>query len=115
MTRDRDDEITRLARRIADRRGSRQKPNLTSPSVPSGGSLHDVEHDGLPLPIGTEGQVVTVVDSGGTLVPKWADPPGLGVGTQYRQWMLTPDPNGGAGFVVMSTGGNPMYTLVDLE
>jgi hypothetical protein len=69
--------------------------------------------------IGTEGQVLTVVDVGGILVPMWADSTGGGGGGgpatgQYRQYVLIADGSGGFDFVDDGSG-NPVQTLEDLE
>lgn len=87
---------------------------LTSAGTPGGGNEEDSTNDGLPMPIGDEGDVLTVVDDGGTLVPSW-EPPVGGVTPQYRRYIMTANPTD-AGFIIMDAGGGiPMYMLADLE
>lgn len=103
-------------RELADRLTERQRVplHLTGSSTP-GGRDRDTRRTGLPLPIGDEGQVVTVVDVDGDLVPQWADPPGLGLaGFQYRQYVLVSDGSGGFDFIDDGFG-NPVTSLEDLE
>lgn len=72
---DRDLTDRSSVRELAKRIGSRppQPVKMTGSSTP-GGRDRDTRITGLPMPIGTEGQVVTVVLISGDLVPGWADP-----------------------------------------
>jgi len=68
-------------------------------------------------PVGTVGQVLTVVDDGDGLRPDWMDATGGGgpSGEKYRQYIVDSNP-AGEGFIIMDAGlGIPMYELVDLE
>lgn len=101
-------------RELAKRIGERSAPpvKMTGSSTP-GGRDRDTRHTGLPLPIGTVGQVVTVVDVSGNLIAKWADAAGASIG-QYRLSVVVANSEGG--FQIVNDGlGNPTYVLQDLE
>lgn len=112
--RENDDSLKSLASYILEKGRNRDRPKMTSPSTPGGGSLVDERRDGLPLPLGTEGQVLTIADvGGGLLVPTWETPVG-GTGSQYRYHVVVANDEGG--FQIVNDGaGNPTYILMDLE
>ena len=80
------------------------------------GSMIEGDEDGAPveLLIGTEDQVLTVVDIGaGELRPRWADSTGGGGSSgQYRSYMYS---TYGGGSFLFDSDGHAMYTLEDLE
>lgn len=99
-------------RELADRLNRTLPPQIkmTGSSTP-GGRDKDTIRNGLPMPIGTEGQVVTVVDVAGDLVPQWADSTGSS-GGQYRFPLYS---TFGGGELLFDSDGHLMYTLEDLE
>lgn len=69
--------LDELARKIIERHGAPPKVNVTGSSTATG-STTETRQDRLPLPIGAEGDVLTVADDGGDIVPAWAPPSGAG-------------------------------------
>jgi hypothetical protein len=68
--------VDALARAIVSAR--RQKPKLTGSSTAGGRNSEDVAARLLPVPIGAEDDVLTVVNDAGDLVAAWAPPTGAG-------------------------------------
>lgn len=63
------------------------------------------------LGIGTDGQVLTVVDVAGDLLPRWEAPTG-GTGGRYRQPVYTTD---GGGSLLWNADGELLFDLQELE
>lgn len=100
--------IRELGDRLNDRPAVPVK--MTGSSTP-GGRDKDTRVVGLPMPIGDEGQVLTVIDVSGDLVPSWEDSTG-GSGGQYRFPLYS---TFGGGELLFDSDGHLMYTLEDLE
>lgn len=121
------EDLGRLLIGMMKRQGQVTKPDLTSPGTDSGlidigfdnpmtdyGSLIEGAESGeaVDLPIGTEGQILTVTLVSGELRARWQDAPDAA--GQYRQYLLMPD--GADGFEFLDDGfGYPLETLEDLE
>jgi hypothetical protein len=69
------------------------------------------------LPVGTEDQVLTVVDVSGTLRPRWADPSSSGGGpvTSTLRYRFPIYSSYGGGDLIWDTAGHLMYALLELE
>lgn len=105
--------VDRLARYLISER--RQKLRLTGGSTAGGRNADDTMNRLLPIPIGDEGDVLTVVDDGGDLVPQWTPSSGGGGGgSRYQNYIYELDGSGGFDWIT-DDDGNPMYVLADLE
>lgn len=105
-----------LARVILGRTGQPPKVKMIGETTPGGTDL-DVRANYVPSPLGDEGDVLTVVDSGGDLIAAWAPGSGTGIGNQYRQYLFATDGSGGWGFVEATVSGQtlPVTALFDTE
>lgn len=85
---------------------------LTGSTTSTGRTDRDTRVTGLPMPLGDEGEVLTIVDDAGDLVPSWE--PSVAANGQYQLYVVIDD--GDDGYHIMDNGaGDPLYLLADLE
>jgi hypothetical protein len=109
--RDRTDHTDELARYLTRR--PRVPAKMTGSTTPGGGSI-DTAIWTLPQEIGDVGDVLTVVNDGGDIVPDWVDPGTITAGGRYRALVYELDGAGGFEFLT-DLDGHPIYELAELE
>lgn len=92
---------------------------VTTPMIgvtTAGSPDEETEVDGIPLPLGDVGDVLTVVTDGTDTVAAWAAPTGGGgpASGRYRSILYELDGSGGFDFLV-DEDGHPIYELTELE
>lgn len=80
--------LSELAEYLAGKR--REPVKLTGTTGNSGRTDDESRVDGLPMPLGSVGDVLTIVNSGGDIVPSWEAATALSVG-RYRDYVLSFD------------------------
>lgn len=95
-------------------RKPRDPVRLTGSSVATGSTDTDSRVDGLPMPLGDEGDVLTIVDDGGDLVPAW-EPASAVVTGRYRALVTVWNTSDDAILLVNDGNNEAVYTLESLE